>query len=239
MVDDNDDDKPVTGAVLASAFDKLADRLASLAPAPAAAPVVAADPPAPAKVYTRAELTQAVEDGKINQATADAVWEKQIREAAAADAVATVRAEGAAEKVNAEITKFYERVPALKDRNSPEYAKVKAEFERLGSLGFATTKTVDGWRTELAALQAVFPPAAADLGPGERGLTTSPESFGGGGPGGRRKPAERDTDPPSDLTPRQRQHYERLVGPGMLYPDWKAVREELKHARPSARGRAA
>ncbi|MFZ2652450.1 MAG: hypothetical protein WA210_20305 [Burkholderiaceae bacterium] len=220
-----------TLTALNEGFDKLATRLAALVPA---APVVKADPPAaPPKTYSRAELRQAVEDSKISQDQADEIWDRQTEARITQTVSERVRGETLTQTVEQKRDAYFSRHAELNDPTSAAFKRVDAIFTDLMKNG--SPKTV---ATELAALKIAFPDGG-DLGPGETVRGTSPEIGGGGSPPRGRNVQEKDTDPPADLNARQRQHYERLVGPGNLYPDWKAVREELKHAKPSARTRAA
>ena len=221
--DDDTDDKPVTGATLATAFDKLADRLAAVT-APAQ-PVVEKAPEQP-REYTRAELDALVEEGKINRVQADAQLDKQLEAKVTARVTANVTRAAAVETVNAAIDGYMAKVPALADKTSIEFKRVTDAFNDLVKHGSPDTKA-----TELAALRIALP--AVDLGAGRREDATSPE-VGGGRPPPRRQAADREDQPPADMPARNRQHYESLIAKGVM-ADWKAVREEWKHRKPAGR----
>lgn len=224
-----DEEKPITAADLTSAFDKLAGTLASVVGAKPA-PTETVTPKEPPRVYTRAELDALVEDGKITKEQADARIERQIEERITANVTSKVEGATLTEKVQGQIDGYFTKHADLNDKTSDTFKRVSAEFDSLVRNG--SPKTV---ATELAALKIVFP-EHRELGPGERFTETSPE-VGTGGPRRGRPPAD-PNGPPDGLSDRQKQHYERGIAEGM-YADWKAVREELKHAKPSIRTRAA
>jgi hypothetical protein len=183
----------------------------------------------PPKVYTREELDAAVEDGKITRATADQIIDKQIEDRAAERAARKVRSEELLKTLDAKIGEFEAVVPDLADKNSDAFKKVAAEYNRMLSLGSPSTKA-----TELLALERVFGTPERAKG-GGRHLDSHAESFGGGSPAPR-KPGgkENENEAPSDLTAREKQHYQHQIDRGVM-SGWKQVREERKHRRASVR----
>ena len=143
--DNNADDRPVTATALASAFDKLADRLAAVT---APTVPVAEKPPEPLREYTRAELDALVEDGKINRAQADAQLDKQLEAKVTARVTANVTAGQANDATKAAIDGYMAKVPTLADKTSLEYKRVTDAYNDLVKHGSPKTNA-----TELAALR--------------------------------------------------------------------------------------
>lgn len=172
------------------------------------------------KVYTKAELTAAVEAGQINQAQADAQIEFQNDLRAAQIARDTVLQETQKSTVDSQLAEYKALVPGLLERGEV-YQKVKAEFDFLRSLGDPNTVA-----TELKAIRAVHGPLdklrAAKSGRTSHESQRETGGEGGAGPRGGKGELK--------LTERQREHYAPRVGRGKLYPDWKAVEAELNFA---------
>lgn len=105
--------------------------------------------------YTRAGLREAVTQGRITQDQADALWDQQLTKKITAEATTAARdavtTDTTVAKIEAELTRYEAAVPAVKDTNSAEFKKVKAEFDYLVSIGLPKTK-----QTELAAARNVF-----------------------------------------------------------------------------------
>lgn len=189
------------------------------------------------KPPTRAELLRLVEEGSLTQLDADSIWEKQIKDGAAAAAVAQVRAvtnaEATERQAQAKLMGYREIVPAVWEMGSPEHAKVAAEFERLVNLG-ANPKSL---ATEAAALRAVhgdLETLQASKKSSRPGPAESHTETGGGKPPGEGGAGEDGV--PKGLSSREKEHYEAGIKAGR-YKDWAAVNAELKFANPALRRR--
>ena len=184
------------------------------------------------KQWSRAELNALVADGKITQDAADATIDRQVREAAEragrTAAAAEVAQRERAGLIARQLKDYRELVPSAWEAGSKERAKVEREYNALIELGQAPNQA-----TEVAALRAALGDPAdirASRATGRNGPGESHEEIGGG-----ERPGDGSKDtgegPPKDITPRQKAHYESMISKGH-YKDWKAVRAELKHARP-------
>ncbi len=192
-----------------------------------AAQVKATEP----KVPTRAELLKFVDAGELTREQADAIWEKQIKEAVKREVVAEVGvaagAQERASRVEAELSGYKAIIADAWVEGSPERDKVTKEYRHLLSLGHAPTK-----ETEAAALRAAFgdletlrTSKSARSGPSETHEETGggklPDSGGG-------------KDGLKGLSSREKEYYEAGIKAGR-YKDWKAVAAELEYANPNTR----
>jgi hypothetical protein len=183
------------------------------------------------KVYTRAELNALVAAGQINQEQADAQMDIQTREAARAEArevaTNTVTQAQQKERVTSDIARYVAVKPELKDRGSADFQKVAAEYQFLVGLGDPPTLA-----TELKAIRAAFGAVETieQAAKGRPSHDSHQEHGAGGGSAG-----PKGGKGTLKLSERERAHYEPKVGPGKMYPDWKAVEEELSHASASTR----
>jgi hypothetical protein len=188
------------------------------------------------KPPTRTELLSLVNSGDLTQEQADSIWEKQIvekaRREAAAEVSSTLNATERQRVVEGQLRGYRELVSAAWEEGTPERAKVQAEYEHLVNvLGHKPTK-----ETEAAALRAAFgdidtlraAKSKARPGPAD----THSETGGGGKPAG----AGGSKDVLKSLSPREKQHYGRLIDQG-IYKNWDAVKAELDHANPEVRRR--
>ena len=191
----------------------------------------AADKPKP---LTRTELNQLVADGKVTQEAADAEWERQVVDTATSNARQAARDEGAQREleqtISAQLEEYRGLIPEAWEAGSKERARVAKEFryltEKLGS--------PNSQATEIAALRAAFGDPEAIKASRSTGRHGPAETHGEVGGAERGEGATKDGDgAPKGLDARQKAHYEKLIAQGH-YPDWKAVREELKFSRPKA-----
>lgn len=190
--------------------------------------------------FTRAQLREAVDDGRITQAQSDAIWDDQTEHRnseklkAVKDEVKQEITETA--KIGGQIDAYKSLLPDLAAKTSDTFKKVEAEFKYMtGELGMPNNE-----KTELAALRAVFGPVEAlrqkakakDARP-----DTHHESAGRGG-GGDDGGGEQD-GAPRDLSPKLKTFYANQIN-RKLYKGWDdpVLKEELKHVR-SGRQRAA
>lgn len=179
------------------------------------------------KPPTREELRQLVESGNLTQAQADDLWDKQFAAQVKQQVVAEVgqasSAQELARKVNAELQGYKELVPDVWVPGSEERVRVGKAFDRLVSLGHDPKSPA----TEAAALFATY----GDLDVLRASKSARPGSAETHSETGGHRPAGggSEADVPKGLTPRQKEHYGRLIGQG-IYADWKAVKAEVEAA---------
>jgi hypothetical protein len=210
-------------AALKSAEEKRERELAALRGEFEAKLAEATKPKAEApKFYTKAQLDAAVEAGQISRDDADAQLQLQADERARAIARETVQQGLRTSSVSSQIDQYSALIPDVMVAGSDERGKVQAEYNFLVGLG-----DKPGLETQLKALRAAYGPieavrAAKSGRPSHESHVETPGGGGGGGPGPKGGGLK--------LTARQREHYGPRVGPGKLYPDWKAVEAELGYA---------
>jgi hypothetical protein len=221
---------------VADATAPLVDRVAALA-APPAAPTPPAVPEP--KQFSRAELDQAVTAGRITEAEATALWDKQAAEQTVRLVRDTVReavqATTQQKTVETQIEEYATLKPDVLKPGTVDRERVTKQYNYLVSIGQPATKS-----TELAALGMVYGPleglkAARSGRPSEE----THEEVGGGAPSG--DPADSD-GPKTKLSAREKAHYQNLINRG-LYNSWADVDKELEFSnsrvRANARSRAA
>ena len=189
------------------------------------------------KELNHAELRLAVDEGKITDAQADEIRDKQITRSVTkevGDTVKTSLDENARlMRVGEELAGYTEAIPDLRDKGSDTFARVQKEFDHLVSLG----QNPDNLATQAAAVRAAFGPLD-DLkkiraGKGER--ETHTETGGRGGDEGDTK----DTDGwPKTVSTAQRRYYDDLISKG-VYADRKAALAELSYKPKNKPRRAA
>ena len=184
--------------------------------------------------YTRAQLNAAVEAGTLTQEVADQLWENQV-EARITKRVETKVVAQATEQQREQaadrgLAEYQGLVPDAWVPGTDDRKAVDREFTNLLGLGFPRTKA-----TELAALRAAFGDPEAlrrSREAGRRGPADTHQETGGAS-GRRRQGGDGDDGgedaPPSNLTPHQREHYNRAIQNG-VYASWKDVKAELKFA---------
>lgn len=190
------------------------------------------DKPA-ATQFTRAQLREAVDNGRITQAESDAIWDDQ-QERRTTERLSAVKTEVKQEitdtaKVGAQIDRYKALLPDLSNRTSDSFKKVEAEFRYMtAELGMPKSE-----KTELAALRAVYGPVDT-LEQKARAKDTRPdthrESGGrGAGSGGADDGPE---GAPRDLSPKLKSHYQTMIDRRM-YKGWDdpVLKDELKHVR--------
>jgi len=193
--------------------------------------------------FTRSQLAEFVEAGKLTQDAADAIFENQIVERATKKAVESAqRAVSSGEvqrSVAQQMAEFQVLIPDAWEEGTPEREQARRAYTRLTGAGLTGTKE----QLELAALISAFGDPAdirRSRGFGRNGPADSFEDSGGSG-GRRRGSGEGDggdnDTPPKNLTAREKAHYERGMAAGR-YKGWAEVREERKFAgankRPAA-----
>lgn len=201
----------------------------STRPAPEAKPA-STEPPE----YTRAQLKAAVVQGSISEDDMENILDTQRDRRAAKIAGGTaatlVGNDRGTAVLSAEIGKYKAAMPDLGDQSSEGFRAVSAEFREMVAMGSPATLA-----TELAALKAVFGPAAKLAKAGKREAESHEDTGSGSGEPGK---AEVRDGKPKGLTAREKAYYEKLVGPGKMYPNWGAVTTMIeKRADPELRKR--
>ena len=135
------------------------------------------------KPWTRATLRTAVEDEKITQDEADALFDTQTEKRLTATLEAKLETRLASQTVGArvetQIGQYKDAIPDLGDKDSANFAKVTAEFKALADLGYDKTDL----RTEVAALRAAFGDVGTLSDQGNTGTRRVFEEAGGQGDG--------------------------------------------------------
>ena len=223
------------GAAVRKAVDETTARLAPILEEARAAKEAKASQPA--QQFTRTQLNELVEAGKLTQDAADAILENQIvdRATRAATEKATQEVAGREQQrtTTEQLAEFQALVPDAWVPGTSERESVESAYRDLVASGLKGTKE----QLEVAALRAAFGAPASirkARGLGKNGPSESFEDTGGAGGGNRRGAGESTDGPPRGLTARQVQHYERGIQAGR-YKGWSDVREELKFASKAAR----
>lgn len=178
------------------------------------------------KPPTRTELLQFVEKGDLSQEQADAIWEKQIKDAAvkaAAETTTRVLAGNAyQQQVETELRGYKELKGEAWQPGTPERARVEAEFAYLVQMGDDPSNRA----TEAKALRAAFgdlstlrASTSARPGPSDTHEETGGHRPVGDGKGNSLK-----------LSPEQKKYYEKGIESGR-YKGWDDVKEELKYKK--------
>lgn len=190
--------------------------------------------------FTRAQLRDAVEAGKITQSESDAIWDDQQakhHDASLKEVKAEVKKEiTETAKIGGQIDRYKEMVPDLNKRTSEAFKKVEAKYVKYTKeLGMPENE-----RTELAALDAVYG-SVDELKARAASKDNRPETHReganrGGGDGG--DTPDKD-GAPRDLSPKLKNHYQRMINQRM-YKGWDdpTLKTELTHIR-SGRQKAA
>lgn len=186
----------------------------------------------PVQTYTKAQLAEFVEAGRLTQDAADALERRQIIDEAKREAVAEAKivvASGDLQRnVATQMAEFQVLIPDAWQEGTDEREQVRKAYKRVVASGVQGTKE----QLELLAMTQAFGDPA-DIrrarGLGRNGPADSFEDSGGSG-GRHNRGEESGADaPPKGMDARQRAHYEKGIAAGR-YKDWSEVRAELKFA---------
>jgi len=167
-------------------------------------------------------LLQLVDAGQISQAEADQVWENQIRLESREDVKTLLDDKEKMGRVGTEISEYRKYVTGLDEYGNENRNKVQTEYDALVDRGLPNDP-----RTELAALKAVFGNISALQAKAEAKKATKEARETSQEVGGEKsETSASDSDVIKNLTPRQKAHYERLMG--TYYKNWDDVRKELE-----------
>lgn len=190
----------------------------------------------PVKTYTWTELRTSVDQGKINDTQANAIWENQQNKKITSAVEKAVQTTATQSRTQQTISSYAEKIPAVLQEGSEERARVQTEFNDLVSAG-ADAKSP---ATELAALKAAFGPLA-HIADGESRRETHQEGGSGDGGGTGARKNEGSGGWPKDMPAGNRQFYQDLVNKGQQTRE-SAVKEWTdyqKNMSGRTRGRAA
>jgi hypothetical protein len=130
---------------------RLEERLAAQERVPAPTPAPTPEP----TVLTRQDLRAAVNEGKIDEDQMEELWAKQNREQINRDMVQHIetrdRTRDTENVVETEMDKYVAAYPGIKDTGTPEWKRVKTEYDFFIKLG-----DKDNRATELKACRAAF-----------------------------------------------------------------------------------
>ena len=192
---------------------------------------VKAKPADQPKLYTRAELTAAVEAGQISQEQADAQLQAQADDRAHRVALETVSAAKRKELIDSQLAQYQELAPEILDDDHDTRKAIKREFQALVDLGDDRRDVA----TQLKAVRAVLGPIER-LKQAKSGRTQHEHhrETGGGGSGsqGRQKTGKLVDQLNADV----KREYEKRIDRG-IYKNWDEVESELKFASPATRQR--
>lgn len=178
----------------------------------------------PAKPLTVAQLQTAVDNGEIDQNQMTAYLHKQATDDATEKATATITSNLQKQQrdltLDGDITRYQRAAPELNDPTSDLRKRVDGEYAYLTGIGQPQDKS-----TALAAMRNALGPVDALEHTQERSDTSHIETGGGrqDNPGG-----DNQDGSPKGMSKPDREYYEKHMGPGKLYADWKAVAEERK-----------
>ena len=168
----------------------------------------------PVKEFTRAELQQQVDDGRMNPEESDRILHDQMKRTIKAEVTSELSATAAAEtrvsKVNAEIKRYTDHNPDILLDGTETRSLVNAEFMRqVNDLG----KPNDA-QTELDALMAVYGPSGMLQNAKTKERQTHQDVGSDGGESSGVKDGA-----PKDMPRNVKDHYEGMIAKGM-YKGW-------------------
>jgi len=178
----------------------------------------------PAKVFTRAQLRAAVNEGTIDEDQMEEIWSNQQRDQILRDAekllVERERKHTTESVVETETSKYIAAYPDLKEIGSVNWKRVKAEYDFLRKLG-----DPDNPVTELKALRAALgsnPDRIPERTASRRETTGETSGASGGG-------SDRPVDIWNQVPPKYKAHYKRMVDEGQM--DLEQVKKELPYMK--------
>lgn len=190
------------------------------------------------QAVSRADLLAAVDEGKMSLAQADQVWEKQITDRATQQATAAASQEAshreAKGRIDDELRRYKEAIPAAWRDGSDERSKVVDEYRHLVSIGMP-----DATQTELAALRAVYGPIEKiqkSRSQSQRAVEAEEQSGGGGDTDDATRGKGSNYALVKTLSAREKEHYDAQIK-AKRYKDWSEVEAELKYANQATRRR--
>ena len=173
--------------------------------------------------YTKQQLREAVATGQMTQDQADDLWDTQreaeITQKVVGAVTANTAQSKAAERVDADLSRYKELAPDLMVEGSETRNEVAKRYQYLLTIG-----APPGPATQLAAANAALGPIdrLEKKGKGRVVTQTHEETGGGGGEKGTKKTLL------EQAPPRYKAHYEQLLSKGLTTPE--KVEKELARA---------
>ena len=221
---DGPDDKGRSDWIPRARFDELVDQVRDLKGK--LETTTKAEAP---KELTRAELSAAVEKGEFTQDQANNLWERQLvkrtEDAARETATHVVTTAETNRRIDAEMRRYKELIPAVMRDGTEERDKVADEYRYLVSTGHPENRT-----TELAALRMAY----GSIEKLEKARSRSKPDVQSDEQTGAGSDTGGGTEKIKGLTSREREYYTDQISKGR-YKDWDAVKEELTHANTALR----
>lgn len=185
--------------------------------------------------FTDAQLRAQVDAGQMTEQEASDIRLQASLTAMEERLGSKMKAENAAANQQRLVTEGVEaykaKIPAMMVPDSKERARVVAEYNFLVSLGDPANNV-----TELKAMRAVFGEEKA-IGVKADGTPEHHQETSGSGGGDENQGGSQTPDgAPAHLSPDERKYYGDQIQKG-IYPDWKAVTDELKYANGNLRKR--
>ena len=190
-------------------------------------------PVEPVKVYSRAELNQAVTSKRITEQDAQDIFDKQqddkIDQKATVIATRAVENNDFARTTQSSIDKYMAHDPDLSVVDSDSHKRVSQEIQdQMKNLGVKTPTL----GIELNACRQIYGREDA-LGGNEHDRQTHQDRFTTDDPVN----DETDKGKPEGLSKREADYYQKGIDSGR-YTGWEAVTKELEHSDPNVRRRA-
>lgn len=186
-------------------------------------------------VYTRAQLEEFIANGQLTRAQAEDYNEARVRREVVEESEKRLDAKLAAarriERVQADLDRYKTLMPTIMQPGTAERDKVAAEYRHITDTLGVPKSEAERLAMELTASRAAFGDlgalershAAASATRDNREITVETTSAGKGTPNTK--------DPLASLTPREKEHYDRMIKKGRYKGGWADVRAELTWVR--------
>ena len=189
-----------------------------------------------AKVYSWEQLEGWIADGRITRAQAAEYREDLVRKQTTRELESKLQQKlevaHKAQTVSQSLQSYTDALPALNDRSSPERLRAESEYAFLVQLHGAPKDPDQRLVYELSACRAAFGDVAnvSKLRASQDALHRNREGFVETGTPGKPGSGAKD-DPIKGLTPRELEHYKRMIQKGRYARGWDDVRAELTWVR--------
>jgi len=191
----------------------------------------------PERQYTRAELSNFVSEGKIEQDQADNIMDAQMQRNIEARVSNTLWNENRNREVNNTVSAdFNSYIAAIPDINVPgtdARNRLEAEYQKLTKLGQPDNKV-----TEVLAMRVAFGDHETLKAAKEKSSGSPSHRDIGGGEPPDSQTGSSDEGAPSELTAAEKSYYQGAMKEG-IYKNWSDVRDEMKFANKQVRTRTA
>lgn len=188
------------------------------------------------KIYSLAELRQFVDDGKISQDQADAIYEnqqeKKFQQKLDQRLNEHLQTTETSRQIDTKLNAYLEVMPDLLTEGSENRNKVAAEYTRLSNIfGAPKADSVEDKKMQVAALEAAFGDVNALKQSKMNDYTresreTEQETAGQG----EDAPTAEEEKVMKKLDKRRRDYYKKMIDKG-FYSGWTDVAKELKYAK--------